>query len=122
MESRVLLGDEEVKEMTFEDFATFEIKVKKTRETPGYVLCKDHPYLVPENFLVMVSYMSNLMFLAKLEFPNGKDEVVIQYQHRQAVEKQMKFSVNLISLNYPNMDINGELNLDVLAPTAVNFI
>ena len=31
----------------------------------------------------------------------------------------MKFFVNLISLNYPNMDINGELNVDVLAPTAV---
>lgn len=46
METRVLLGDEEVKEMTFEDFATFEIKIKKRRETPGYVLSRDHPYLV----------------------------------------------------------------------------
>ena len=61
------------------------------------------------------------MFLAKLDFADGKDEVIIKYQHRQSVERQMKFSVNLVSLNYPNMDINGEINLDVLAPTAVTI-
>ena len=33
----------------------------------------------------------------------------------------MKFIVNMISLNYPNMDLDGEINVDVLAPTAVNY-
>ena len=122
MKTRVLLGDEEVTEMTFDDFAMFEIQITKERDTPGYVVCRDFPYLVEEKFIVIVSFNSNLMFLGEVSFPNGKKEVTVKFQHRQAVEKQMKFNVNLISLNYPNMDLEGEINVDVQAPIKVSIL
>ena len=59
------------------------------------------------------------MFLKHLKFAEGEDEVVLQFQHRQSVEKQMKFKVEVMSMNYPNMDLKGEINVDVLAPTPV---
>lgn len=120
LETRVLLGDEEVREMTFEDFATFEIKVTRKRQTPGYILCKGYPFLDEETFALMVSYNSNMMLCLPLVFPPGKNEVVLKLPHRQAVERQMKFNVNVVSLNYPGMDIEGSINVDVLAPTKVH--
>ena len=105
--------------MTFDDFAMFEIIITKERDTPGYVVCRDFPYLVQETFIVIVSYNSNMLFFGTIEFQEGKKEVTVKFQHRQAVEKQMKFTVNLISLNYPNMDLEGYINVDVLAPIVV---
>lgn len=101
--------------MTIDDFATLEVKVIRRKPTLGYVVAKDYPYLAREQFNIMISFNNNYMFFSAVEFKEGSNEVVFRCPHRQNVVRHMLFEVDVMSSNYPNMDLQGTLEVDVMA-------
>jgi hypothetical protein len=55
------------------------------------------------------------MFFSAVEFKEGSNEAVFRCPHRQNVVRNMIFEVDVMSSNYPNMDLQGTLEVDVMA-------
>lgn len=107
--------------MTTDDFATLQIKLKRARATSGYLVVKDYPNLIKETFYLALSYNANLMFFAPFTNDDFKnDEMVFNIQHRQTVERDMRFQVDIL-FPYPKMNLKGEIAVNVTAPRPVLF-
>lgn len=91
--------------MTIDDFAILQIKVIRKKQTPGYVLSKDYPYLAREQFYIILSYSDNVVLFRPVVFKKGENEVVFKCNHRQSFVREMKFDIDILSNCYPNMDL-----------------
>ena len=122
LEVRCLLGDEATSEVTTEDYVTFEIKVKKNNNSPGYVATKTHHHLDKEYFFILFSYAANIVHLEGFSFEEGKSEYKCKFPSKFIEPKDMEFQVRVLSNCYvSNMDLSEVLKISVVEAGKVDL-